>query len=116
MPFKPGESGNIEGRTVELAHRQKVGKEALIPLLPKSITVLESRLSSDDESISLKAAIEVLNRVLGTPPQQIQLTGEEGGAIRVISGAAMSADEWAKAYAAMASSVGSTAGTAESTS
>lgn len=44
----------------------------------KAIEVLSSLLLSENEDVRLKAAIAILDRGFGKPPQAMQLTGEIG--------------------------------------
>lgn len=56
-------------------------------LLPKAFEVLESQLDSDDERVSQKAAIHVIEQVKGKAPQTVKLSGEQVHTVRYESAA-----------------------------
>lgn len=112
MPFKPGQSGNPEGRpkttkfVVELARQHT---EAAI----NKLVALMNLDDEDSRATQVAAAKALLDRAWGTPPQSIQVTGDEGGPLRVVSGEPLTEAEWAAKYAAV-DSVGTAGGTTES--
>lgn len=114
MPFKPGQSGNPAGRpqtnkfVVELARQHT---EAAINKLAELMNLEDE----DSRTTQAAAAKALLDRAWGTPPQSIQVTGEEGGPVRVVSGEPLTPEQWAAKYAAV-DSVGSATGTTESPS
>lgn len=56
-------------------------------LLPKAFEVLESQLDSDDERVSQKAAIHVIEQVKGKAPQTVKTVGEQIHTVRYESAA-----------------------------
>ena len=74
MPFKPGQSGNPNGRPTMPKHF----KAAFDEMTPKAIETLAQLLSSPNDSLRLKAVREVLDRALGRPVQAHDLSGSDG--------------------------------------
>lgn len=75
MPWKKGESGNPNGLTV----RQARTKRMIEGLGPVAVTRLEQLLRSDNETVALGAAKEVLARVAPIPKQaKIDVNVEHG--------------------------------------
>lgn len=76
MVFKPGESGNPEGRRVE-NHPRHI-KKLLEPHIEKALKVITDLTQSDKEHIRLKAAQEILDRCFGKAMQQanLEVTGK----------------------------------------
>lgn len=48
----------------------------------KARKVMLDLMSSDDESVKMKAATDTLNRYDGKPKERMELTGENGGSIK----------------------------------
>ena len=73
VQFKKGKSGNPDGRPVLPAEM----KQRLLNLTPQAITFLESIINNNhiSKSLRMKAAEQVLDRGLGKPKQDIELSG-----------------------------------------
>jgi len=74
--WKKGESGNPNGRPKLPEEIRDAARAAS----PKAIQVLVDIMSSDEanQGERIKAAIAILNRAYGTPPQSVEVTGKEG--------------------------------------
>jgi hypothetical protein len=72
VPFKPGQSGNPGGRPKVLAEvrglAQRQGREAVKRLI--------QLMRSENESVALRAAVELLDRGYGKPIQGVAVTGD----------------------------------------
>jgi hypothetical protein len=73
MPFKPGQSGNPDGRPKDVGHVRTLARE----YTEQAITALVDALA--DPKTAVAAASALLDRGWGRPAQA--LTGEDGGAI-----------------------------------
>lgn len=75
--FKPGHSGNPDGRK-KIDPRVKAALEAAS--LPAALRLVELS-KSEDEDIALKASVALLDRVLGKPVQAIDHGASDGAAL-----------------------------------
>jgi hypothetical protein len=73
MPFKPGESGNPQGRRREDVRVKELARQYTEQAIQALVLAL------DDERTRVAAATALLDRGYGKPAQAI--TGEDGGAI-----------------------------------
>jgi hypothetical protein len=81
MPFVKGQSGNPGGKPKELRNVQLQARK-ISPLALREL----KRILNDPQAgkqAKIAAAEVVLNRAWGRPSQQLEHTGENGGAIMV---------------------------------
>lgn len=77
--FKKGKSGNPNGRRVE-----KLSDKLAQQYGPDAIQIIQELMrTSKSPKIRLDAAKYLADRAYGKAPQAVQLSGEEGGPIRV---------------------------------
>jgi hypothetical protein len=96
MKFEKGQSGNPAGRPPGTTTK-KISEE-LRAHLPKAIETLLQLMDSETDSVRLKAATEVLDRVYGKPAQ-VQAPDETSDRLeRIVAGVgrsrSMSHEEW----------------------
>ncbi len=78
MPFKPGQSGNPNGRPKAHTDMVEFARSKTKVNLERIITLAES---AEDENVRLRAS-QILHEIAwGKPVQQQQITGESGGPI-----------------------------------
>lgn len=56
-------------------------KQALSEATPKAIATLVKLMDDKDSSVRLRASIEIINRELGKPKENVEVTGKDGGSI-----------------------------------
>lgn len=85
MAFKPGESGNKAGKPKGAGNKTNLIREQLIPYAKELVDNLMLKVRSEDESISLSATKDALDRLYGKPSQAVDLTstGEKIGILYV---------------------------------
>jgi predicted DNA-binding transcriptional regulator YafY len=71
--WRPGQSGNPGGRTIEFADCQRLCREAS----PDAARRLIELMNSEDERVALMAADKVLERAWGRPKEPDQATSLE---------------------------------------
>lgn len=96
MKFEKGQSGNPAGRPPGTTTK-KISEE-LRAHLPKAIETLLQLMDSETDSVRLKAATEVLDRVYGKPAQ-VQAPDETSDRLeRIVAGVGrcreLSLEEW----------------------
>jgi hypothetical protein len=82
MKFVKGQSGNPSGR----AKKDPKFQEALQKATPKALETLLSVLDnlSAEDSDRIRAAIWILEKAHGKPAQELEHSGEGGGAINFV--------------------------------
>lgn len=88
MPFKKGQSGNPGGKTSRINSASGMARKHA----EEAIKRLAEELKNPDGNIAIKAANSLLERGYGKPKEYIELTGEDGGAIKTI--ALPATDSW----------------------
>lgn len=81
MPFEKGKSGNAKGAP----RRQNTAALKARKYAEEAIDTLVALMRSDKEDIRHKGAIALLDRGFGKPTEFVELTGEDGGAIKTTS-------------------------------
>ena len=64
MPFKPGESGNRNGRPA-LTPELRAAREALGKITPKAVKTLYDLLDCEDDSVRSRVALGIIKATLG---------------------------------------------------
>jgi len=95
-PWQPGESGNPGGKTSEQRKAEIRAGEIAAKMRLAMLEEMQAALESRDEA-TRRAALEFLNtetlrlfrdsedRAYGTPKQAVELTGEDGGAVQLVT-------------------------------
>src|SRR5579859_3652304 len=74
-----------EARKLKQAEREEQARELLSEFVDPALEALRAALDSEDETTRVKAAKDVLDRVLGRPTQTVKHTGaEESGPVEVV--------------------------------
>jgi hypothetical protein len=83
MPFRKGVSGNKGGRPKGSINKATVELQKLVRKRTPEVIAELIRLSvtAESESARVAACKELLDRGYGRPPQALQVTGEDGGAL-----------------------------------
>jgi ferritin-like protein len=76
MPIKKGQILNPKGSDGGKNVKATMCREMLIPEAKKTVNNLIRLRNSSDESISLSATKEILDRLYGKAPQSLELSGE----------------------------------------
>lgn len=98
--FKGGKSGNPGGQTKDIAKMRLQMAREFAFICPEALKTVAELRFSEDENIRLKAAIEILNRGIGKPKEQVELSGQDGQPIKhsVILDTPLTKDEWDERY------------------
>lgn len=80
-PFKPGQSGNPNGRPKIAAEVKELALQACPGAIKRLIQIVED--DDEDMRVRIIALKELLDRGLGKPSQSVELTGAEGGPVQV---------------------------------
>lgn len=99
MVFKKGQSGNPAGGNNELVRRSKQLRDKLTPEADKLFQKLMKHVNSSDESISLSATRDALDRLYGKAMAPIEMSGPEGSAIAVMSATPLSVEQFMLKFA-----------------
>ena len=79
--FKKGVSGNPGGRSKEWVAVHKKFQEKGPRAFEILVDIMEN---SEDEKIRLMAAERVLERAYGKPKQETEISGVDGGALKIV--------------------------------
>lgn len=92
--FKPGQSGNPSGYGGERAEAMRLartfGKEAIEKLV--------EIMRHGKEANQIVAAVSILNRAFGTPPQSVEFTGELRKFVIQIPAELPSPEQWIQTF------------------
>jgi len=77
--WKPGQSGNTQGRGTAEAHKRRLARDLLEKHLEKAADVILNQLESATSTDKQWAAKMVLEYVCGKPGQALEVSGEGGG-------------------------------------
>ena len=85
--FKPGQSGNPGGVSKEITLVRDRVRAFLVNACPEAAQKLFELLHSEDQKVVVAAAREILDRGLGPPKQEIEITNNErlGKAIAAVA-------------------------------
>lgn len=88
MPFKKGEVSNPNGAPKRSHNAALMARKHATEAIEKLVALMRS----DKEEMQYKGAIALLDRGFGKPTEFVELTGEDGGAIKTTSIPAI--DSW----------------------
>jgi hypothetical protein len=84
MKWKPGESGNKKGRSIEKEQRVRLAKDLLGPYVKNAVQVVADLLDSEDNADRQWAAGMVFSYVFGKPGQVVELQGKDGAPMTAV--------------------------------
>ena len=99
MTFVKGISGNPEGGNNELARRNKILRDRLMAEADELLKKLMKHVHSKDESISLAATRDALDRLYGKPMAAIEVSGPGGGPLSIMSAMPLTVEQFMVRFA-----------------
>lgn len=84
MPWKKGVSGNPKGKPKGAGNKARILAEKFLPHVAAAVRATVKNLEDPDSAVVQRAAKEVLDRVFGTAPQQVEIKGDNEAPIQHI--------------------------------
>lgn len=76
--YKRGQSGNPKGKPIGAGNKAALIRQELLPYAEELVENLIKKMRCDDPNVSLRATVNALDRLYGTPVQSVELTGAGG--------------------------------------